>query len=253
MAATMRGMSCTPGAETLSDLHRHDSFVPMYEITGESSSDEAAAAVCALDEISDRLRRLRWAYGEWREFDAGAYFDLSLAQARRLVRVTERVSTVHVSFYADLLLPSFRNVEHYWFYRFCPAYWQMVESLRTGTEPSHSVNTFTHQVQPEMIRLWTRLCEVVNKSYALLRGSSSYLIAYLCEEERGRWQQALAHEPADGTDLLPQAEIGALPTLSLSIEFPLPAGRQPGRLRRLRSNRAQRRPARFLRRSTPDS
>ncbi len=97
MAATIRAMRCTPGAETLHDLHTHDSVVPMYEVSGQSSAEEAASAVQALEDISDRLRRLHGAYGEWRQFDAGAYFDLSHAQTRRLVRVSERVSTVHVT------------------------------------------------------------------------------------------------------------------------------------------------------------
>ena len=62
-------------------------------------------------EIADRLRRLAAAYGEWAEFDACAYFDLRREQAARLVRVVERVSTVHVTFYADALLPSFQAAE----------------------------------------------------------------------------------------------------------------------------------------------
>ena len=112
LAATMRAMDCTPGAETLHDLYTHDALVPLYDVSGESSADEAASAVQALEDISDRLRRLHDAYGEWREFDAGAYFDLSHAQTRRLVRVSERVSTVHVTFYrrpAAALLPRRRT------------------------------------------------------------------------------------------------------------------------------------------------
>ena len=113
----------------------------MYEVSGQSSAEEAASAVQALEDISDRLRRLHGAYGEWRQFDAGAYFDLSHAQTRRLVRVSERVSTVHVTFFADLLLPSFRAAEHYWYYCFCPSYWTMLDGLRTSSEPSDLVST----------------------------------------------------------------------------------------------------------------
>lgn len=245
-------MTCAPRSETLHDLHTHDPLVPMYEVDGESPEEESVAAVRALEEISDRLRRLHAAYGEWAEFDAGAYFDLGLAQTRRLVHVSERVSRVHVTFFGDLLLPSFRRAEHYWYYGFCPAYRQMLHGLRTATEPSDLVNAFTQQAQPQMIRLWNRLLEVVNKARAVIQQESAFLLAYLCEEERARWQHAWRQEPAGALALELRHDLRSLPTLTLSTEFPLPPSRQPGRLRRLRINRARGRPPRFLRWGTLD-
>lgn len=252
LAATLRAMDCTPGAETLHDLYTHDALVPLYDVSGESSADEAASAVQALEDISDRLRRLHDAYGEWRQFDAGAYFDLSHPQTRRLLRVSERVSTVHVTFYADLLLPSFRAAEHHWYYCFCPSYARLLDALRSHTEPADAVNDFTQRAQPEMIRLWTRLYDVVQRAYAQIQGESAHLYAYLCNEERARWTQSWHRAPASAIDPLLVADVGRLPTLTLSTEFPLPASRQPGRLRRLRTNRLRGGPARFLRGSALD-
>lgn len=246
MAAAMRGLRCTPNAETLHDLQTQDPLVPMYEITGETCAEEAESAMRTLDEICDRLRRLHAAYGEWREFDAGAYFDLTLPQSRRLVRVSERASTVHVTFFADLLLPTFRAVEHFWFYGFCPAYWKMVESLRSDHEPSQLVSEFAQQVQPEMVRLWTHVRDIVNQVRAWMRETGSYLIAFLCEEEPARWRHVWRQEPVRAIEPLLQPSFHELATLTLSTEFPLPARRQPGRLRRLRNNRSRGRPSQFL-------
>jgi hypothetical protein len=246
MAATLRGKKCTPGVESLHDLHRQDPVVPVYEVSGATVAEEATSALRVLDYVGDRLRRLHAAYGEWHDFDAGAYFDLSHAQAHRLVRVSERASTVHVTFFADLLLPSFRGVEHYWFYDFCPSYWKMTDALRNGTEPAEPVREFARQVQPEMIAKWSRLCDVVRQAHVHLYDDQGYLVAYLCQEERARWQLLWKRQPASSADPLIRSEIDALPTLTLSTEFPLPASRQPGRLRRLRNNRARRSPSWFL-------
>lgn len=252
LAVAMRALNCTPAAETLHDLHTHESVVPLYAVSGGSIADEAASAVQALEDISDRMRRLHDAYGEWREFDAGAYFDLSYAQTRRLVRVSERVSTVHVTFYADLLLPSFRAAEHHWYYCFCPSHARMLHALRTHTEPADAVDDFTQHAQPEMIRLWTHLHDVMQHAYAQIQGESVQLYAYLCNEERARWTQLWQRRRASAIDPLLVADVERLPTLTLSTEFPLPASRQPGRLRRLRTNRTRGGPARFLRGSALD-
>ena len=55
-------------------------LVPMYRLAPGTVEDEAHAAAQLVNEVGERMRRLAGAYGEWRLFEAGPYFDLSPAQ-----------------------------------------------------------------------------------------------------------------------------------------------------------------------------
>ena len=77
-------------------------------------NEEAQAAATIVGDVAERLRRLGTAYGEWKHFDAPAYFDIPQPQADLLLTVVERVSSVYVHFQMDLLLPSFGAAESYW-------------------------------------------------------------------------------------------------------------------------------------------
>ncbi len=204
---------------------------------------EAEAAVHVLGEVAERLRRLGPAYAEWHEFDACAYFDLLPAQAQRLVRVSERVATVHVTFFADLLLPSFRLAERYWAETYCPAYRLMRRGLDRAAAPRPVVDAFQNTVQPAMVQHWLALQEVLTQARRLLAQDVAFLAANGSEDERARRRRAWQQRPAAGIDAALLPPLPALPTLTLSVDFPLPPYRQPGRLRRLRANRARRRSA----------
>lgn len=82
---------------------------------------EAESGAHAIRHVIDRMQRLRGAYGEWQHFDAPAYFDLTQEQAGILVAVAERVTAVHVTFFADLLFPSFRAALRLWAGEVAPA------------------------------------------------------------------------------------------------------------------------------------
>lgn len=248
LAAALRRAVCARSIQPLDALLRRERLVPMYRIRPLAPNAEAEAAVHVLGEVADRLRRLGAAYGEWREFDLCAYFDLSPAQAHRLIRLSERVATVHVTFYADLLLPSFRTAEQYWIEDFCPAYRHMTHSLAFVDEPLPALSRFLNTVQPYMVERWLALQETLEQTRRLLAQDVAYLSANDSAEERARWRQAWQDAPAAGLDprLLPS--LPSLPTLTLSVDFPLPARRQPGRLRRLRANRLRRSPRQPLHR-----
>ncbi|HRW47548.1 MAG TPA: hypothetical protein P5333_08505, partial [Caldilinea sp.] len=83
-------------------------LVPMYRLAPGTVADEAHAAAQLVNEVGERMRRLAGAYGEWRLFEAGPYFDLSPAQVALLIHLSERVSTVHAVFFVDPLLPAFQ-------------------------------------------------------------------------------------------------------------------------------------------------
>jgi len=237
LAAALRLAVCARSSPPLDAVLRREPLVPMYRIRRLAPNAEAEAAVHVLGEVADRLRRLGSAYGEWREFDLYAYFDLMPAQAHRLVRLSERVATVHVTFYADLLLPSFRAAERYWIETFCPAYRQLTHNLSFMDEPLPAVSRFRNTVQPRMVERWLALRETLVEARDLLAQDVAFLSANGSEDERARWRQAWREPPTSGLDprLLPS--LPSLPTLTLSVDFPLPAHRQPGRLRRLRTNR----------------
>ncbi|MEM7131351.1 MAG: hypothetical protein AAF702_33870 [Chloroflexota bacterium] len=92
-------------------------------------------------------------------------------------------------------------------------------------------------IHPQMVEKWMNLLHVVRMARKLLLEQIGYLAVNGSQEERSRWRHAWQEPPSRGiaNDLCPPLQ--ALPTLTLSIEFPLPAYRQPGRKQRLRIQR----------------
>jgi hypothetical protein len=219
---------------------RSAGLVPLYQVTGGSEQAEATAAAHVIGEIIERLRRLAVAYGEWDRFDAPAYFDLSHEQAAQLVRVTERVSTVHVVFFGDLLLPSFCAATTFWYEHFVPAYGQMRREPRLA-EAFHTC------LLPQLEAHWQRLLAVLRETRTLLADDVGFLAANGAQEERNRlqryWQGPARSDLAAAFTL----RLADVPTLTLMLEFALPAHRQPDRLRRLRAARDRRRRQRLNR------
>jgi hypothetical protein len=203
--------------------------------------EEAQAAAHMLLAVADRLRRLNGAYGEWRRFDASAYFDLPDLLAERLVRVVERVSTVHAIFFADLLLPAFQTAEAFWLERYRTQYRVLRAQLHNGSlnggAPLGPLMAFADHCQPQMVEHWVRLVQVVTRTRALLSDELGYWAASGGDDERARWQHIWQRPPAPGMAAVLLPDVAALPTLTLAVDFPLPAYRQPGRLRRLRRGR----------------
>jgi hypothetical protein len=233
-------------------LLRHNPVVQMYQVTSgpaaagptgaridksglevKSVQHEAQSAATMLMAVAERLRRLRTAYGAWRHFDAWAYFDLTSAQTDRLVQISERVTMVHVVFYADALLPSFQNAEAFWQENFRPHYLELRNHLRSGDRPLEPVLAFADRSQPQMLEHWQRLVAVIRATRALLGNEIGFWAANGSSDERARWRWAWATDPAPGIDAALLPTLAQTPTLTLATDFPLPTYRQPGRRRRL--------------------
>ena len=234
-------------------MARGEALVPLYRISNPNISNpnisqhhasqhhvshgveqEAEATAYMVSNIAERLRRLGTAYGEWDKFDAPAYFDLSIAQTAQLVKLIERVNTVHVTFFVDLLLPSFQQAAAWWAQKFLPVYQQRYQ------EPTLASDLF-QRIQPMMVDYWQSLTHVIQRTRTLLSNDVGFLATNGAQEEREQWRRWWSDSPPPGLDgaLLP--ELTRVPTLTLSFDFPLPANRQPNRLRRLRRNRDRRR------------
>ena len=227
---------------------RRNAVVPMYQVSAgavgaqrsaQSVQQEAQSAATMLMAVAERLRRLRAAYGAWRHFDAPAYFDLTEAQTSRLVQINERVTMVHVIFYADALLPSFQQAEAFWQESFRPDYVGLRNHLQDGDRPLEPVMHFADLSQPQMLDHWRRLVAVIQATRALLNNEIGFWAANGSSDERARWRWAWAIDPAPGihAGLLPT--LAKTPTLTLSVDFPLPPYRQPGRRRRLAERHAR--------------
>ncbi len=199
-------------------------LTPMYRISAGSVAQEAASAAHLASDLAERLRRLAAAYGEWRTFEPEPYFDLYGEQAQLLVHIAERVSTVHVAFYVDALLPSFQAA---------------VDCLALELAPARFQNGAFTLVQAAMSERWLRLLAVVQTAREHLAHDAGFLASNGAGEERSRWRTAWQGSPPPGLAPALAPALSGTPTLTLSFEFPLPAYRQPGRLRRLR--RAQER------------
>lgn len=234
LAAAMRRIDRCPLPASSTTIFSARSLSPAYRLQNHSAAREARAAVHTISQVADRLRRLARAYGEWKEFDVPAFFDLWPEHAARLIRVEERVSTVNVTFFADMLLPTFRFVEQYWVAEFFPSY-QSAMPLPDIVEGCSSFTAhFLHYEQPKMRAYWEKLTDVVHEARRELWNDIGFLAAAAAGEEKALWQWAWRPPPPPGLDprLLPP--LRTLPTLTLATEFPLPAYRQPGRLQRLR-------------------
>ena len=209
-------------------------LAPAYRVQNHSGAKESQTAVTTVSQVADRMRRMAKAYGEWKEFDITAFFDLWPEHARRLVALEERVSTVNVTFYADMLLPSFQRIEQYWAHEFFPAY-QSAQSFARGSENCSSFTAhFLDFEQPKMCAYLEKLLTIVSDARRELWNDIGFLGATAGGDEKADWQWAWRIPPPPGLDerLLPP--LRQLPTLTLGVEFPLPAYRQPDRVRRLR-------------------
>ncbi|HHY55165.1 MAG TPA: hypothetical protein GYA08_06980 [Chloroflexi bacterium] len=192
-------------------------LAPMYRLVAGSVAAEVQAAVQLVNTVADRLRRLKRAYGEWRTFEPGPYFDLTPAQVTLLTRVTERVATVHVVFYVDALLPAFQETQAY-AARFVPHFGSVEHSDMV-------ITTLASQ--------WRRMLAVVEGVHHDLRHDIDFLALNAAAEEQERWTAARRQSGSSNDPPWCEAAGQRLPSLTLSIEFPLPAFRQPGRKRRL--------------------
>jgi len=198
-------------------------LVPMYRLAPGTVEDEAHAAAQLVNEVGERMRRLAGAYGEWRLFEAGPYFDLSPAQVALLIHLSERVSTVHAVFFVDPLLPAF----------------QAAHACATATFQRAAAG-FDASGLDEMAEQWRRMISVVDLARRHLSEDVAFLSLNAGIEEQERWAVAVPSIPERA---LPWHATGrlALPTLTLAVDFPLPAFRQPGRVRRLRRSHQRRR------------
>ncbi|HMN27626.1 MAG TPA: hypothetical protein PKE45_05670, partial [Caldilineaceae bacterium] len=233
LAAALRTMDPARFAAPSPRLRAADRLVPMYQVPASGLDEEAAAAAHVVSAIAERLRRLATAYAEWELFDAPAYFDLSQAHSAEMVRLVERVNTVHVVFFADLLLPSLHRATAFWLDSFAPAFAQI------RNEPQTAAHLY-HCLQPEMVKCWQQLLDVIRLSRTVLAEDVGFLSANGANEERSYWRASWNTPARPGLDASLTPLLTEVPTLTLTVEFALPAHRQPGRLRRLRTARARR-------------
>lgn len=234
LAAKMRRIDRCALPASYTEIFTARSLSPAYLVQNQIGAREVQTAVTTIAQVADKLRRMARAYGEWQEFDIPAFFDLWPEHAPCLVNLEERVSTVNVTFFADLLLPSFQRAEQYWAQEFFPAYQTARPPLNASAESSSFTAHFLEFEQPKMRAYWEKLMAVMAETRRALWNDIDFLAATAGGEEKAYWQWAWRGPASPGLDggLLPPLQ--QLPTLTLGVEFPLPASRQPGRVRRLR-------------------
>ncbi len=193
-------------------------LAPMYRLSAGSVADEVKSASQLVGDVAERLRRLTRAYGEWRIFEAGPYFDLTPAQVALLTRIVERAATVHVVFYVDALLPTFQSLHAY-----------------AAAMPTAAMLSTEHagMIYATLAGHWQRMLEVIDGVRSSLRHDINFLAFNGAREEQERWARlqpgAARHSDAPWSSI----RVAACPTLTLAVDFPIPAFRQPGRKRRL--------------------
>ena len=234
LAAALRQMGRGDQQFVFVPLPSPPKLSPMYRISSETMMLEAQSAARVVGDIAERMRRLRAAYGEWQEFDVAAYFDLPADFSNEAVRIVERVSTVHILVFADLLLPSFQDAARYWTTMVMPTYAHLDDL------PEH-YQRFIQEIQPTMLARWEQLLSVLRMTRDHLLEDIGFLTTSGAEDERMRWQSLWRIPPIAELNAALTPELTKIPTLTLALDFSLPAQRQPGRLRRLRRNRERHR------------
>ena len=101
LAATLRTLGGAENPLPMPPVLEPHLLTPMYRVQHGEVDQEAVSAARLVSDLAERLRRLAGAYGEWQEFEVEPYFDLYGEQAELLVRISERVSTVHITFFVD--------------------------------------------------------------------------------------------------------------------------------------------------------
>ncbi|MYH61391.1 MAG: hypothetical protein F4148_06390, partial [Caldilineaceae bacterium SB0675_bin_29] len=114
LAAEMRQIDTCALPAPYTEIFNTRSLSPAYLVQNHVGAREVQTAVTTIAQAADKLRRMSRAYGEWQEFDVPAFFDLWPEHAPHLVRVEERVSTVYVTFFAVLLVPTYQRAEPFW-------------------------------------------------------------------------------------------------------------------------------------------
>ncbi len=211
----------------------------MYRIDDSSPAMEGVAAVQVIAELTERIRRLAEAYGEWREFDSNAYFDLTAAQTQSLLYLRERVSTVHVRFDVDVLLPSFQRAVRYWDECYAPTAMSLRQAITTGHPADAPGEQVQQAVHTCMADYWQQAQDVITDVRRALVDDIAYLSMRGAGEEQARWQQRWRQGTATGQLNPVVPPLAEIPTLTLVFDFPLPPARQPGRLRRLNRHRTR--------------
>ncbi len=234
LAARMRRIDACPLPASYTDVFNTRSLSPAYLVQNHIGAREVQTAVTTIAQVADKLRRMARAYGEWQEFDVPAFFDLWPEHAPHLVHVEERVSTVNVTFFADLLLPSFQRAEQYWAQEFFAAYQTARPPLNPSADSSSFTAHFLEFEQPKMRAYWDKMLSVMAETRRALWNDIDFLAAAAGGEEKAHWQWAWRGPSPPGLDRTLLPPLQHLPTLTLGVEFPLPASRQPGRVRRLR-------------------
>ena len=174
---------------------------------------EADAMAHVLRRLSDHLQRLSHAFGEWQNFDAGAYFDLYPKQAEVLVNTRAMGRMTRITFFGDLLIPRFQLAEHYFVETFAPSY---RAAFPVGREPDRqgpAMQLFRDEVEPEMARRWRHLCLVAQVLLWTLKNELDYLVVTDGEEEMFNWRPAW-HRPG-----CPELVPGLLPAWETLTTF----------------------------------
>jgi hypothetical protein len=176
-----------------------------------SVEEEGRAAAQLAGDVAERLRRLRQADGEWQQFEPGPYFDLTEEQAALLTRVVERASTVHVVVYLDALVACLSGGAG-----LCRAELAADDPLLAGC-----VDPFLES-----------LAGGIGDSPESAAARHHAVRLQRCRRRAARCRQRCRWERPAG----PWAPLAVkeLPSLTLSVDLPLPALLQSGRRCRLR-------------------
>ncbi len=192
-----------------------DAIVPAYLVPSTADSRHRIHRLAdAVAILAERLQRLQAALPFWRQFDAGAYFDLRPAQVQTMVHIERLGAVLDITIYADLLSPAFHVAESYWAHSYCPAFY----AASVSSVDDAFKRYFQQHTQPAMQAYLDAARDEIAAAGNLLyqRGDLTFLAAAAAPDEQQRHSLPLDSVAYDALILPPH-----LPSLTLSRSFDL--------------------------------
>jgi len=173
--------------------------------------------------LTDRLSRLPRVWNEWEEFDPEAFFDLYPEQAEVLVDIRETRNRVRATFFADVLVPTFREAEIYWLEHVVPAL-HVAQPVLLGQgaqrmDPASETwaNLVAYELAPEMEEHVYRAAQEIQSVRELLYEWGD--VSFLTTAAGGRERRRLLQSSNGHMSPRLKERLRLIPSLTLELTF----------------------------------
>ncbi len=213
-------------------------LAPAYRISARQEQNRRVRSLARMMTVlTDRMSRLPSAWNEWEDFDPGAFFDLYPEQAEVLVDIRETRHWVRVIFFADVLVPAFREAEVHWMEHVVPAL-HVAQPVLLGQGQQHLdpasetwADLVAYELAPEMEEHLYRAAHEIQSVRELLYDWGD--VTFLATAAGGREHKRVIHSGNGHMTPRMKERLHLIPTLTLELTFSPNASAQTAKQRAL--------------------